>query len=150
MALAGVFTAFAAAAEPPNADPNNPAQVARGKELYAAKCAACHGVNLEGQPDWRTRGPDGKLPAPPQDASGHSWHHSDAQLFAITKRGIAALAGPGYQTDMRGFGGEMSDAEIWSVLAYIKSTWPAEIRARHERMNAMPRGMPMPQVSPPK
>jgi hypothetical protein len=28
------------------------------------------------------RKPDGKLPAPPHDASGHTWHHADAQLFS--------------------------------------------------------------------
>ena len=151
--LAGTATAFAAAADESAADPDDPAQVARGKRVYAAQCGACHGVNLEGQPGWRERGPDGKLPAPPHDASGHTWHHPDAQLFDITKRGVAAVAGPGYKTDMRGFGrgfgGTLTDAEIWAVLAYIKSTWPPEIRARQERMNAMQRAMPMPRVSPP-
>ena len=147
--LAGTMAAFAAAAEP-GADPSDAAQVALGKRLYADQCAACHGANLEGQPDWRTRGPEGKLPAPPQDASGHTWHHSDAQLFDITKRGVAAIAGPGYRTDMREFGSVLSDAEIWAVLAYIKSTWPPEIRARQDRINALQRAMPMPKVSPPQ
>ena len=32
---------------------------------------------------------------------------------------------PGYQTDMPGFAGVLSDAEIIAVLDYIKSTWPA-------------------------
>jgi mono/diheme cytochrome c family protein len=121
-----------------NANWKDARQVALGKQVYADQCAACHGVNLEGQPNWRERKPDGKLPAPPHDASGHTWHHSDAQLFDMTKRGTAALAGPNYQTDMREFGSLLSDAEIWAVLAYIKSTWPPEIRARHDRIN-MPR-----------
>ncbi len=150
--LAATVTGFAAAAEP-TADPNDAAQVARGEKVYAGYCGACHGVNLEGQPGWRERGPDGKLPAPPHDASGHTWHHSDAQLFDITRRGVAAIAGPGYKTDMRGFGrafgGTLTDADIWAVLAYIKSTWPPEIRARRDRMDAMQRTMPMPKVSPP-
>jgi mono/diheme cytochrome c family protein len=29
---------------------------------------------------------------------------------------------------MPGFGGALSDDEIWAVVAYIKSTWPREIR----------------------
>jgi len=36
---------------------------------------------------------------------------------------------------MPGFGDKLSDQEIWAVLAFIKSTWPAEIRARQESIN---------------
>ncbi len=133
--MAAVFLAAAT----PLANPDDAKQVALGKQVYDAHCAACHGAKLEGQPNWRERRPDGLLPAPPHDASGHTWHHPDRQLFDITKRGTAALAGPGYRTDMREFGSLLSDAEIWAVLAYIKSTWPPDIRARQERMNAPPR-----------
>lgn len=131
----GGALAFAAADGATKADWKDARQVAAGRQVYADFCAACHGANLEGQPNWRERKPDGKLPAPPHDASGHTWHHSNAQLFDITKRGTAALAGPSYQTDMREFGSLLSDAEIWAVLAYIKSTWPPEVRARHDRIN---------------
>ncbi len=134
----GMAAVFLAAATP-LANPDDAKQVALGKQVYDAHCAACHGAKLEGQPNWRERRPDGLLPAPPHDASGHTWHHPDRQLFDITKRGTAALAGPGYRTDMREFGSLLSDAEIWAVLAYIKSTWPPDIRARQERMNAPPR-----------
>ncbi|MBP1807622.1 c-type cytochrome [Rubellimicrobium aerolatum] len=99
-----------------------------GQELYAAHCAACHGANLEGQPDWTSPGPDGRLPAPPHDASGHTWHHSDQDLLRITREGLAALV-PGYQSDMPAFGGLLSDTETEAVLAYIKSTWPERERA---------------------
>lgn len=98
--------------------------LADGKQIYAERCASCHGANLEGQPHWKVRLPSGRLPAPPHDASGHTWHHSDAQLFRITKEGPGAIV-PGYQTDMPGFAGVLSDAEIIAVLDYIKSTWPA-------------------------
>lgn len=140
LALAAVAisaaVAAAASAGGMKADPRDAKQVAQGKQVYVDHCAACHGAGLEGQPEWRRRKPDGKLPAPLHDASGHTWHHSDAQLFDITKRGTAAVAGPGYQTDMREFGSLLSDAEIWAALAYIKSTWPPEIRARQDRINA--------------
>lgn len=117
------------------ADPDDRDQVARGRLVYEAHCAACHGVRLEGQPDWRGRKPDGKLPAPPHDESGHTWHHPDRQLFDITKHGLAPIAGASYQTDMPAFAGQLSDAEIWAVLAFIKSQWPAEIRARQDAIN---------------
>ncbi len=123
---------FVVARTPSGADPDDPAQVALGRQIYARECASCHGVNLEGQPDWRNRRADGKLPAPPHDADGHTWHHGDDQLFALTKQGIAAFAPPGYQSDMPAYGGKLSDAEIWAVLAYIKSRWPRDIRARQD------------------
>ena len=112
------------------ANPNDAAQVARGKALHAQHCASCHGVKLEGQPEWRERKPDGKMPAPPHDATGHTWHHPDDVLFGITKQGIAAYAPPGYESDMPAFGGVLTDEQIWAVLAYLKSTWPLEIQAR--------------------
>ena len=42
---------------------------------------------------------------------------------------------PGYQTDMPTYKDVLSDADIWAVLSFIESTWPAEIRARQQRMN---------------
>jgi mono/diheme cytochrome c family protein len=117
------------------ADARDAKLVALGAEVYAVQCARCHGERLEGQRDWQQRLPNGRLPAPPHDASGHTWHHSDEQLFQITKEGLAALV-PGYETDMPAYKGVLSDREIWAVLAYIKSTWPEEIRARQERVSA--------------
>ncbi len=102
--------------------------VATGQQLYADNCAGCHGLNLEGEPDWMTRLPNGRLPAPPHDASGHTWHHSDAQLFTITKFGLQAIV-PGYESDMPAFEGVLTDEEIASILDYLKSTWPERERA---------------------
>ncbi|CAO3449617.1 c-type cytochrome [Azospirillum largimobile] len=117
------------------ADATDLTQVARGKAIYAEQCASCHGSRLEGQPNWQSRKPDGRLPAPPHDASGHTWHHPDADLFKITKQGITAFAPPDYSSDMPAFGGTLSDADIWAVLAFIKSSWPEEIRRRHTAIN---------------
>ena len=60
---------------------------ALGRDLYALHCASCHGANIEGQPVWMRRLPSGRLPAPPHDASGHTWHHPDGVLFRIVKEG---------------------------------------------------------------
>ena len=112
----------------PRADPRDATKVARGEKVYVQHCAACHGANLEGQPDWRRRRPDGRLPAPPHDESGHTWHHADKVLFGITQRGLVPpYAPPNYASDMPAFGGKLTDDEIWSVLAYIKSRWPREV-----------------------
>ena len=118
------------------ANPEDPAQVARGKIVYDQNCAACHGARLEGQPNWQEKLPTGRMPAPPHDASGHTWHHPDHILFGITKHGLVPgkYAPPGYISDMPAFGGQLSDEDIWAVLAYIKSTWPEEIRTAQAEM----------------
>jgi mono/diheme cytochrome c family protein len=107
-------------------DPQDEALVATGQRIYDAHCGSCHGATLEGQPNWRERLPNGRLPAPPHDAGGHTWHHSDAVLFGIVKEGLVPgkYAPPQYESDMPAYGGILSDEEIRSVLAYIKSTWP--------------------------
>jgi mono/diheme cytochrome c family protein len=100
---------------------------AAGEQLYAQNCASCHGADLEGQGDWRVPGADGRLPAPPHDETGHTWHHSDAVLFTyVAVGGREALAEQGMEFDsgMPGFEGTLTEQEIWNILAYIKSTWP--------------------------
>ena len=102
-----------------------------GKALYAETCAACHGVNLEGQDNWRSPGEDGRLPAPPHDETGHTWHHEDQVLFNYTRLGgreMMAAQGMEFDSGMPGFGDQLTDQEIWNVLGYIKSTWPEEIQ----------------------
>ena len=115
--------------------PDDKDVVARGAEVYAQQCASCHGKNLEGQPNWRSRLPTGRMPAPPHDESGHTWHHNDRLLFRLTKEGPAAVIGNNYQSDMKGYAETLSDQDIIAVLSYIKSRWPSHVRARHDRIN---------------
>jgi mono/diheme cytochrome c family protein len=99
-----------------------------GKNVYAQHCAVCHGAKLEGQPNWQRRLANGRLPAPPHDDSGHTWHHPDEVLFGITKHGLAPPYAPkGYESDMPAFAGKLSDDEIRAVLAYIESQWSPEV-----------------------
>jgi mono/diheme cytochrome c family protein len=100
---------------------------ATGRGIYADYCASCHGADLEGQPNWQVALANGRMPAPPHDATGHTWHHSDDDLFTIVKFGMSALV-PGIESDMPGFQGVLSDDEIRAVLAFIKSTWPPNER----------------------
>lgn len=113
----------------------DPVIVALGASVYEANCASCHGANLEGQANWRSPGDDGRLPAPPHDATGHTWHHDGDTLFRLTKYGTGALIGdPDYASNMPIYEGVLSDEEITAVLSYIKSTWPDDVRARHDEM----------------
>jgi len=115
--------------------PSDPDVVALGQTVYAGHCASCHGATLEGQPHWRMPGPDGRLPAPPHDASGHTWHHDGDTLFRLTKYGTAALVGdPTYENNMPIYEGVLTDDEIIAVLSYIKSMWPQDIRDHHDAL----------------
>jgi mono/diheme cytochrome c family protein len=130
----------AGAAEPALPDPSNgtaastapppldPQEVAQGKIVYDRYCAACHGANLEGQPEWQLRNEDGSFRAPPHDASGHTWHHSDRVLIESVELGGQRLPPALGTSHMPPFAAILSDAEITAVLAYIKSSWPPEIR----------------------
>jgi len=103
--------------------------IAGGKLIYGRHCASCHGANLEGQANWRERLPNGRMPAPPHDDSGHTWHHPDDVLFGIVKYGLVPgkYAPAGYQSDMPAFGSALTDDEIRAVLAYIESRWSPKI-----------------------
>ncbi|KIC31494.1 MULTISPECIES: c-type cytochrome [Leisingera] len=137
LAVAGVAAAWVFRPSFPVAPMADAVSVAQGKVLYAEYCASCHGANLEGQPNWRSPGEDGRLPAPPHDETGHTWHHSDRMLFEYTKLGgQAALANSGVALDsgMPGFGSQLSDAQIRGILNFIKSAWPErEQRYQAER-----------------
>ena len=113
-------------------EPLDAASVARGAPLYQAHCADCHGAQLEGEANWRVRKPDGSLPAPPHDDSGHTWHHGDGLLFDYTKLGgeeaLRRMGITGVVSGMPAFGALLSDREIQSILTYIKSHWSEEVR----------------------
>ena len=116
-------------------NPNNRDIVELGKSVYVQNCASCHGVKLEGQKDWMSRLPDGLMPAPPHDETGHTWHHSDKYLFMITKYGIEDIIGQKYANNMPAYKNILSDKEIISVLSYIKSTWPNKVKKIHDQIN---------------
>jgi mono/diheme cytochrome c family protein len=103
----------------------DPDLVAEGKLLYAKYCAACHGANLEGQSNWKTRLPNGQLPAPPHDDSGHTWHHGDSLLYKVIFEG-----GNGFQTakqtGMPAFASVIDGRDALAIISYIKSRWSLE------------------------
>jgi mono/diheme cytochrome c family protein len=111
------------------ADASDASLVAAGQQIYATRCASCHGADLEGDPAWPERQPNGVMPASPLDERGVAWQHDDVWLFRTVAEGGQATAPPGYTSYMPAFGAGLSDEQIWAVLAYIKSTWPPETRA---------------------
>ena len=139
LTLAG-FTAAFVLAQPSQTigilTPDDAEVIALGQSIYADQCAACHGARLEGQPNWRIRGEDGLLPAPPHDATGHTWHHDDETLFILTKYGLTGLMENAPPSGMPVYEDVLTDDEIIAVLSFIKSTWPDDLRQYHDELNA--------------
>ncbi len=113
------------------AAPLGPTPASLGEAIYLRDCASCHGAYGEGQPNWMITNEDGSLPAPPHDATGHTWHHSDPELKDIVaKGGVIYMA----NSQMPAYGETLSDDEIVAVLDYIKSLWgPRERSYQAER-----------------
>ena len=104
--------------------------VAAGQRVYAEHCAECHGARLEGEDEWQIQDDDGAFRAPPHDAEGHTWHHSDRILLeAIALGGSRLPDNIGGSSDMPAFRDILSPHEIAAVLTYIKSSWPDDVRA---------------------
>jgi mono/diheme cytochrome c family protein len=94
-------------------------RVSEGRTLFAENCASCHGVPGVSHPP---------LPqAPPHDESGHTWHHADRLLFQWV------LDRPPLATLMPAFRGKLTEEQVLSILAYIKSTWPEDIQQFQQR-----------------
>ncbi|MBV7379677.1 c-type cytochrome [Maritimibacter dapengensis] len=118
------------------------ADISNGEAVYAEACAACHGADLEGQPDWQTPGADGVMPAPPHDKAGHTWHHDSQLLFDYTKFGgqaaLEARGVEGFTSGMPAFADTLSDADIRDVLGYIRSTWSDRVQAMQDMRSHQP------------
>ena len=103
-----------------------------GKVIYLANCATCHGVNLQGNPNWRSgTDKDGQRLPPPLNGTGHTWHHSPKVLHEIVKYGLK-IYDENYEGKMVG-NENLTDEEIYSILEYIKSVWPEEIRTDYTK-----------------
>ena len=117
-------------------EPKNLSMVNLGEIVYQNNCSSCHGLNLEGQKNWKERDADGYMPAPPHDQTGHTWHHNDQYLFNITKYGIEKSLQLNYPNNMPIYDDVLTDIEILASLSYIKSKWPEKIQKIHDEMNS--------------
>ena len=111
-----------------------------GQRVYAEHCAECHGARLEGAAEWQIQDEDGAFRAPPHNADGHTWHHSDRVLLEAVLLGGSRLPEdiPG-SSDMPAFGEILAAEEIAAVLSYIKSSWPDDVRAIQWQQTAQDR-----------
>ena len=93
------------------------------------------GLTLRGNPTGKRKSLMALFQPPPQDGTGHNWEHSDRQLFDFISEGGAIFAPTSMNSNMPAYKHQLSPREIWAVLAYIKSTWPEEIRKKHAATN---------------
>ncbi|HEY1612660.1 MAG TPA: cytochrome c [Rhizomicrobium sp.] len=124
------------------ANADDDALVDRGGYVYSMECGSCHGRRLQGQPLWQLNDQYAGRRAPAQDATGHTWQHSDEDLFHKTKYGKFPSDPAHSVSYMPAFAGNLDDHDILAVLAYIKSNWPTGLRASQAMLNPGQAGMP--------
>jgi len=124
------------------ANADDDALVLHGKQLYSRACASCHGRFLQGQPLWQLVDDYAGRRAPAHDQSGHTWQHSDEELFQFTK--YARWDRDGSATPyMPAFRNTLDDAEILAIVAFMKRGWPVGLRASQAMLNPGHAGMPV-------
>ena len=119
----------------PAARPDRPAQVALGRTIYRQGCAYCHGSEREGHEEWRPDTPVSSGLAPPLDERSPAVERPDRDMFEIVKFGGQPFLRVGQRSQMPAFEFNLTDAQIWAVIAYLKYRWPSEALARHEAAN---------------
>jgi mono/diheme cytochrome c family protein len=94
----------------PNPVPLTPAILAKGRELYKAKCQRCHGPGGEGN------GPDAERDDPPGDLTDGSRasRNPDGVMFYKIWNGRSKPKMPAFKTDI-------SRDDAWTVVHYVKT-----------------------------
>ena len=103
-------------------------RIAAGRTIYERVCASCHGAHGEGAANWQEPDANGEMPAPPHDASGHTWKHSDAMLYHIVQQGWHDPFNKTRRLTMPAFKGQLSREETIAVIDYLKTLWKPEQR----------------------
>lgn len=85
------------------------ASITRGREIFAANCALCHGPEGRGDGELAV----GMEPAPADFADGHTAGHTDGDLYFWIKEGVR-------ETAMPAFSSKLTDEEIWHTVNYVR------------------------------
>lgn len=106
--LLAVLTASSAAAQ-------SAGDSRKGQAVYVEKCVLCHGGHGEGW-DWGKKVASPPVPVP--DLATVAAQRSDQDLFEVIKGGGEAV---GRTRFMPAFAFQLSDDEVWNVVAYVRS-----------------------------
>lgn len=126
IALVGLSAVAAARIALGTAPATDAAATRAGRAVYVAQCATCHGARGEGAPAWDQPDALGEMPAPPHNAEGHTWKHSDAMLYRIVQEGWRDTFNKTDRLTMPAFKGQLSRADTIAVIEYLKTLWTPE------------------------
>lgn len=100
-------------------EPSTMASVAEGEEMYRVYCALCHGYGAEkGLVMQSGRFPDNIIGRMPTQSTLQVWP------VGLTYKAIryGKLGPDGVTSSMPSYGWAMTEAEMWSVIHYLKQT----------------------------
>ncbi|MEO9162975.1 MAG: c-type cytochrome [Casimicrobiaceae bacterium] len=127
--LTGVLRAVSAGAMAGETPPRlEAARPTNGRAVYEQFCASCHGARGEGAPRWQSPDRNGEMPAPPHEAQGHTWKHSDAMLYRIVQQGWRDPFNKTDRLTMPAFEQQLSAQQTIAVITYVKTLWRPEQR----------------------
>jgi mono/diheme cytochrome c family protein len=89
----------------------SPEAQGRGRVLFVAHCALCHGVHADGQ-GVRREG----FSTPPANFTDPLWQSrmTDRHIFYVIREGESATAMPSWS-------GALTDDQTWDLVAYLRS-----------------------------
>jgi high-affinity iron transporter len=94
----------------PEAEMTSPAAHERGRVLFQANCALCHGVRGDGHGQRREG-----LDVPPRDFTDPDWrkHTSPRHVFFVIREGLAGTPMPAWKS--------LSEQDAWDLTAFLLS-----------------------------
>lgn len=99
-----------------------PDRAQEGRSVFLATCAVCHGTEAEGYAN--------ELAAPALNASEHAWEHADPLIHDWIVSGKL-----GFGRQMPAYGGQLTDAEVHAVIAYLHSLWTPELLSMQQNLS---------------
>ena len=128
------------------ADATSARDVPEGLQIYKVQCSGCHGRQLQGQALWQAQDSYAGLRAPPHDDTGHTWQHSDEDLYRKVRTGHIGESPQRFadstEAQRHAFQSILSEEKILQVLAFIKARWSLGIRVAQSTLNPQFQGMP--------